>query len=89
MLFSPSSSGGAQADISREDADRGSLREELKKVRQELATTRTQVASLTEQLVQSKAEVARLKSAKMRALTALGLEAGLLDGAAPNATEPH
>merc|ERR1719482_714467 len=43
-----------KADISREDADRSVLRDELKKVRQELADTRGQVSSLTLQLTDSK-----------------------------------
>ena len=60
-------------------------------MRQDLSSARTQVTSLTEQLAQSKAEVARLKSAKMRALTALGLEAGWSEVPtpmpSPNATQ--
>lgn len=76
-----------KADLSREDRDQGSLREELKKAQQDLAGAHSQVSALTEQLAASKAEVARLKSAKLRALTALGLEAGLLEGASPNATK--
>ena len=73
--------------MAREDSDRGSLREELKKAQQQLQSARGEISSLTEQLAASKAEVARLKSAKLRALTALGLEAGLLDGPAQNATK--
>merc|ERR1719171_87587 len=46
-----------KADISREDADRSVLRDELKKVRQELADTRGQVSSLTLQLTDSKNEI--------------------------------
>ena len=74
--------------MSREDSDRSGLRDELKKAQQELAEAHAQILTLTEQLAASKGEIARLKSAKMRALTALGLEAGLLDGPAPpNATQ--
>ena len=75
-----------KADLTREDSDRGLLREELKAAHEQLTGARSQISSLTEQLAASKGEVGRLKSAKLRALTALGLEAGLIE-AAPNATK--
>ena len=75
-----------QADISREETDSGSLRDELKKARRELATSREQMASLTEELTESKATVMRMRSAKNKALTALGLEAGMLEAPAHPAT---
>ena len=80
----------SQADISREETDSGSLRDELKKARHELDTAREQVASLTAQLTESKAMVMKMRGAKNKALAALGLEAGMLEaGPEPNATQPR
>lgn len=78
-----------KADISREETDSGSLRDELKKARQELVTTREQVASLTAQLTESKAMVLKMRGAKNKALAALGLEVGMLEAPEPNATQPR
>lgn len=80
---------GAQADISREETDSGSLRDELKKARYELGTSREQVASLTAQLTESKAMVLKMRGAKNKALAALGLEVGMLEAPEPNATQPR
>ena len=44
------------------------------------------MASLTEELTESKATVMRMRSAKNKALTALGLEAGMLEAPAHPAT---